>query len=305
MSAQAIGGPACRIRARSPQRGHRFACEHDVDEQRLGGEVAVVRDAVGFLDAGIVDQRAPVPARRDVPARGRRQASCDRVAAGADDVVGEARQADVDDLEVRVEQLVHGRLLQRAARRLTRYAAHSAASALLEATSTPADCEPGDDLGAVLRIGVGAADVADERDVASRGLAALRARPSTSSSPRSGRRPSRSRARRRRAPPRSRVGGLVGDALVAQRRVDHRVRPALGELVVAHVDDGVLRLTRMSSSARLPATGVLDELTMPARLADQLRLEAERAAAEDAAHEALARRHAPRGVVEPAASRRA
>ena len=37
-----------------------------------------------------------------------------------------------------------------------------------------------------------------------------------------------------------RVGGLVADALVAQRRVDHRVRTALGELVVAHVDDRVL-----------------------------------------------------------------
>ena len=64
---------------------------------------------------------------------------------------------------------------------------------------------------------------------------------------------------------RRRVGRFPGEPLVAQAGVDHRVRAALRELVVAHVDDRVLGLVAMSSSMGLPATGVLDHASRPAR----------------------------------------
>ena len=79
-------------------------CEHQIDQARLGGEVAVVGDAVGCVDARVADQAGERPAKRRVGARRRRPAQLRDLAAGGGDVVGKALQADVDDLEVLLEQ---------------------------------------------------------------------------------------------------------------------------------------------------------------------------------------------------------
>ena len=61
---------------RSPaQPGDRVAREHDVDEPRLGGEVALVGGAVGLLDARIADQVGERPAQRRVAPAGGAQLS--------------------------------------------------------------------------------------------------------------------------------------------------------------------------------------------------------------------------------------
>ena len=213
-------------------------------------------------------------------------------AAGGDDVVGEALQADVDDLEVLLEQCLHGVAPFRSEMMA---ADHAAASAFDDATKTPADLQRRHDGGPVLRVLVGAADVADERDAAALGLRLGLGRADDADQP-GGRIGGRAVAehdveehhRRRR------VGDLLANARVAQRRVDHRMRSALRELVVAHVDDGVLLALPDVLELSVARRRRVGERRDAGRGVDQLRLEAERAAGEDAAHVALAWRHGPR-----------
>ncbi len=118
---------------------HGVARQHQIDQPRLGREVAFVGGAVGLLDATVADHAGERPAKRRIGAGGRRPAQVRDVAAGGVDVVRKALQTDVDDLEVLLKQGLHDLVLWRSE---IRAADQVAASALDEATSTPADLRP-------------------------------------------------------------------------------------------------------------------------------------------------------------------
>ena len=120
--------------------------------------------------------------------------------------------------------------------------------------------ELGDDIGALLGVGIGAADVGDDRQVASGALgvaSGVAEHLEQTGNGVVGRAVAEHDVDQQHR--RGRIGGVARDALVAQRRVDHRVGAALGELVVAHVDDGVLAADPDVVERWLPATGVLDQ----------------------------------------------
>ena len=83
------------------------------------------------------------------------------------------------------------------------------------------------------------------------------------------------------------ITGLGQDPRIAHGRIDHRMRPTLGELVVAHVDQP------MSSYRVTKRDGALDRhirrTVQPGRQQGQLRLVAEGTAGKHAANIALVR----------------
>ena len=140
MSAQAMGGPECRIR-RSPPASPGIASRAsiEINEARLRGQVAFIGRAVRILNSRIANHAGQRPTKRGVGSRGRRPAEVRDRAASGTDIGRKSLQANVDDFELLLKERLHGYAFFRSE---MIDADQVAASAFDEATKTPADLRP-------------------------------------------------------------------------------------------------------------------------------------------------------------------
>ncbi len=257
-----------------------------IDQEGLRGQIPIESDRVRRLDAWVTDEGGQRPAECGIRARRRRPRDICDLPPGRGDIRREPPlQTDVDDVEVLLEKLFHQFPPPRAARRV---ADHRAASALLDATSTPRRTAGRQ------RRGRGPADpgraayVPDERDGAS--FSARRGDDRHQLCRRIiGRTVSQHHIEQHDS--RRRIGDLVTHAAIPLRRVDHRMRLTAGEFVVTHVDDRVFLADPDVVQRSVTGHRRVGVDCDAVRLMDQLRLVAERATGEDAANVALAWRH--------------
>ena len=122
----------------TPPRGHHrygVAREDDIDESGLRPDETRERPRVRLFDERVIERRGERGGAVAIALRGWLPVERDAGAAGGDDVVGEARQADVDDRERLLEQRLHAGA---PSRRIATPAASVAASKLLAAMTAPA-----------------------------------------------------------------------------------------------------------------------------------------------------------------------
>ena len=130
------------VENQSASRGHRVddvARERDIDQHRMSFEKAGESNLIRMLDGSMMEYLRERPGRIAIAQRGRLPHGHHAFAAGGHDVVAEAGEADVDDLQRILEQRLHRASGCRFASCRASCAAIEAAWMLLSDTIAPAD----------------------------------------------------------------------------------------------------------------------------------------------------------------------
>jgi hypothetical protein len=80
-------------------RADRMRCTHDIDENRLRGQILLERLLVGMIDQRMADQRCERESRVNIAECGRLPVQIDDVAAGEGEVIGKTAQACVHHVQ--------------------------------------------------------------------------------------------------------------------------------------------------------------------------------------------------------------